>query len=85
MVIEEYIKLFSSLKESREFDLFKWKTYDDGNHLVVHNLGAGPQSEDMLSLWAPIEAYRLDSTDIKRMQLNSDYVHDFKTDPYFKN
>jgi|TARA_B110000027_G_scaffold117704_1_gene129200 hypothetical protein len=39
----------------------------------------------MLSLWAPIEAYRLDSTDIKRMQLNSDYVHDFKTDPYFKN
>ena len=23
MVIEEYIKLFSSLKESREFDLFK--------------------------------------------------------------
>jgi len=61
------------------------RTYDDENHLVVHNIGAGPKSEDMLSFWAHIEAYRLDSADIKRMQLNSDYVHDFKTDPYFKN
>jgi uncharacterized protein YijF (DUF1287 family) len=59
------------------------KTYDDENHLVVHNIGRGPQFEDLLSYWTPMEVYRLSNVNIKKMQLNSRYKHNFKTDPYF--
>jgi len=62
----------------------KAKNDDGTNHLIVHNIGRGPKSEDIL-YWKPMEAYRLSDADIKKMQINSKYEHDFKTDPYFIN
>ena len=54
-------------------------------HLVVHNIGRGPEYEDLLTYWPPIEAYRLQEVTIKKMQSACSYKHDFKSDPYFTN
>ena len=59
------------------------KNADNSNYLVVHNIGNGPEYEDLLSYMAPFDAYRLQEFHIKKMQAGSSYAHDFKTDPYF--
>lgn len=59
------------------------KNADNSNYLVVHNIGNGPEYEDMLSYMVPIDAYRLKEFHIKQMQAGSSYEHDFRTDPYF--
>jgi len=58
---------------------------DKTTHLVVHNIGRGPEYEDLLTYWPPIDAYRLQEVTIKKMQADCSYKHDFKSDPYFTN
>ena len=58
---------------------------DKTTHLVVHNIGRGPEYEDLLTYWPPLEAYRLQEVTIKKMQSDCSYKHDFKSDPYFTN
>ena len=54
-------------------------------HLIVHNIGGGPQYEDLLSTWTPVDAYRLGPGMIAKMQADCSYKHDFKSDPYYIN
>ncbi len=55
---------------------------DHSAYLVIHNIGGGPQYEDILSYWGPTDGYRLEQPHVNKLQAYSDYKHDWQSDPY---